>query len=1127
MIYDLRKSVKNSSGLKAWRAALVCFFSFLTILLFLLTEIAAAKTNLQRIRFHTYNIEDGLSQSTVLSLAQDSLGYTWIGTQDGLNRFDGVENTIFRHSPTNSETINSPTISNLIFDDQRTLWILTPQGLDSIDIHTLKVTHWTDSLQNLQVDGPNVQGQAKEVWSISLNQDKTLSVLGADYFATIDVTNKTVNQNQRLSDFIEGKSLQVMTIIGQRIFFIHNNCVLQVDFGGGQRKEFCSQSRSIEKFDNFFSFDEYPDTVFISHSSGFSTFKLSTGEFQHYDVIDSKVEAPVEVEALLPDGEGIWVATTVGLKFWDNNQGKVAREYHADFSDKHSIASDYTMSLMRGFDGLIWLGTGLGVNYWDSREQFVHLLQKSEVAPFGRDNISTTLYKDYLGKLWVGTEASGVYQYDETLSKLNHFSSLPTEQGPMTTGYVADILEDTDRNLWLLTGTGMFIRPYQSATFYYLTEFVDVDGNVVKLTDLGSVIEGRNGQIWLGGKQGFFKVSINTPPGEKLSTEHIVIEDLTERLPINFVQSKYGVYTMYEDLQGYIWLGGSRGLIRFSPLTFDIQYYLSDPNDPETLSSSDINVIYEDLLGVLWVGTVTGLNRIRYNINGEVYFQRITVNDGFINDFICSVLSDDSGNLWVSTANGLVKFHPDKGRPINYTYSDGLQYSEFFTNAHFADNDGYLYFGGLNGISYFNPEDIIIDKEHQPIKITEVIQKNIRQPLDGNESNNLYRSTIQYGDITDIKFTVFNYVNAKNLEFRYRIEGLTPDWINLGNSRLIRLHSVEQEVLNIRIQVRYEDSDWSGKESQLRINVDKGFWRSTKGFAVYFFVLSLFVIAVVFYIYRGIKKTLKLKERLLKESESKSQMLLKDKKSLLYRVEDLQYSLSEQRYQVELLTSKLEQSSMDDQLTGFRTRSYLKGSIQKELESILTTWRDKRELQGVYLGVFAVDIDNLATINQRYGQICGNEIIKQLADCLRTICYGTDTLVRWQGATLVILSRGIEKREQMLLAEKIRNIVASRKFDLGNGSTTDVTCSIGFTRFPFTDNIERPLTWEQIIYITEKALAVAKKNSRNAWIGIYANQFTRGAELDSKLASDLPALIVSGQLDYVSSIPKSKKLLWM
>lgn len=374
---------------------------------------------------------------------------------------------------------------------------------------------------------------------------------------------------------------------------------------------------------------------------------------------------------------------------------------------------------------------------------------------------------------------------------------------------------------------------------------------------------------------------------------------------------------------------------------------------------------------------------------------------------------------------------------------------------------------------------------------------------------------------------MFNYINANNLEFRYKIEGLTNDWIHLGSSRLIRLHSVEQESFNIRIQVRYEDGDWSSKESQLKIAVIKGFWRSSKGFALYFVVLSLFVFVVFFYIYRSIKKALRLKERLLKESESKSQMLLKDKKSLLYRVEDLQYSLSEQRYQVELLSSKLEQSAVDDQLTGFRTRSYLKASIQQELDSILSTWRDKTELQGVYLGVFAVDVDNLATINQQYGQLCGNEVIKQLADCLRTICYGTDTLVRWQGATLVILSRGIEKREQMLLAEKIRNIVASRKFDLGNGSTIDVTCSIGFTRFPFTDNIEKPLTWEQIIYVVEKALAVAKKNSRNAWIGIFANQFTRSSELEAKLASDLPALIVSGQLDYVSSIPKSKKLLWI
>lgn len=1125
MIYDSRKSVNQNTCLKARRRNLVCAFCLLLCLVFV-TDLIQAKNNLQRIRFHTYNIEDGLSQSTVLSLAQDSLGYTWVGTQDGLNRFDGMQNTTFRHSPTNSETINSPTISSLLFDGNRTLWVLTPQGLDSIDIHTLKVTHWTNSLQNLLVDSnrSSTERRPKEVWSIALNPDQTLSVLGSDYFATIDIENKTVNHNQRLTDFIEDKQLQKMTVIGQRIYFMQENCILHVDFAGAQRKEYCAEE--IDKFDAFFSFEESSDYFYLSRSTGFSSFEMSSGEFKHFNIYDSKTDSFVEVESLLPDEKGFWLATITGLKYWDAQSQAVVQEHHANFSDKHSIASDYTLSLMRGFDGLIWLGTGLGVNYWDSREQFIHLLQKSEVASFERDNITTTLLKDYQERLWIGTESSGIYQYNKSYTKLNHYSSLPTDKGLVNTGYVADMLEDRERNLWILTGTSLFIRPYESENFLSFASLKDNNGQTVNLEDLATIIEGRNGHVWLGGKQGFFKVSINKS-ADGITPQNIIIENLTERLPTSFIQSKYGVYTVYEDLQGYIWLGGSRGLIRFSPLTFDLQYYLSDPNDPETLSSSDINVIYEDLLGVLWVGTVTGLNRIRYNVNGEVYFQRITVNDGFINDFICSILADRSGNLWVSTANGLVKFHPDKGRPINYTYSDGLQYSEFFANAQYVDSEGYLYFGGLNGISYFKPEEIIIDKEHQPIKITEVVQNNERRPLSENQNSSQFTASIQYGDITDIKFTVFNYINAKNLEFRYKIEDLSNDWINLEHSRLIRLHTIERENINIRIQVRYKDGDWSSKESLLKINVKKGFWRSTKGFAVYFIALSLFILGVVFYIYRGIKKALRMKERQLKESESKNQMLLKDKKTLLYRVEDLQYSLSEQRYQVELLSSKLEQSSMDDQITAFRTRSYLKSSIQQELDSILATWRDKADLQGVYLGVFAVDIDNLATINQQYGQLCGNEVIKQLADCLRTICYGTDTLVRWQGATLVILSRGIEKREKMLLAEKIRNIVASRKFDFGNGSTTDVTCSIGFTHFPFMDNIEQPLTWEQIIYVTEKALAVAKKNSRNAWIGIFANQFTRSPELDAKLASDLPALIVSGQLDYVSSIPKSKKLLWI
>ena len=255
-------------------------------------------------------------------------------------------------------------------------------------------------------------------------------------------------------------------------------------------------------------------------------------------------------------------------------------------------------------------------------------------------------------------------------------------------------------------------------------------------------------------------------------------------------------------------------------------------------------------------------------------------------------------------------------------------------------------------------------------------------------------------------------------------------------------------------------------------------------------------------------------------------MLLSEKKTLLYQVEDLQYSLSEQRYLSERLENQLENISVNDQLTGFKSKQYLKKHINSELENIAKTWVADDGIAGVYLGVFAVDIDNLAMINKEHGHLCGNEVLKQAADCLKTISYGTDTLVRWQGATLLILSRGIEKREQMIMAEKIRSIIASRKFDLGNGASIDVTCSVGFGRFPFLGDPNEVITWEQLIYVINRALKVAKNNSRNAWLGIYTNQFSHPQEIRAQITTNLSGLLASGQLDYVSSIPKSNKIDW-
>lgn len=1112
-----RPSLKLSSC-KALLLLTQIFAFFCASLLFV--PIAEAFQNLtDRVRFNSLTIEDNLSQSSVNSIVEDNNGYMWFATQDGLNRYDG---RVFKHvmyAPKMENSLSSPTVTELHYNSDDIVWALTTQGIDSVDIETLEVTHWAERVIALEKQqDPNFGSM--QIYAAAPTDNQQLLVLTDDYIVSIDHATDRVIRLAQFDYLIANNNIKNFVYLNQRLYFLDDNCLVSVDIEGKSKVSKCLSSElSLRALD----FDHQTrNTIFIMGHKGFATYDTNSGELEYHQVYDNRKSKFAGILDVLPYDNGYWLATSVGLKFWDATTQSIKFEYYADISDPYSIANDYVQSIWKSKDDIFWIGGLYGVNYWNSKQEFTHLLQKREVMGFKLNNYTTSLLKTYTGDLLIGTDASGIYKYTPDFSSLTRYSPLPVGEKLITPGYIAGMIEDRNRNLWIISETGLFIKPYGEEQFNLIKEAQDVNGKRVHLVDMSTIIETRSGEIWVGGVNQFFQIKVRRN-SETENTYSLEFTSYRHLIPKELMDTKYGVYTLYEDLQGYIWMGFADGLIRFNPLNNGIEAFNSVPDDPQTLSNSDITVLYEDLLGVLWVGTVSGLNRVRYNSKGAVYFQRVTEDDGFVDDFICSILADESGYLWVSTSNGLVKYHPDKGRPVNFFYSDGLQYNEFFTNADLIDNEGNLYFGGVNGITLFNPNKVSIDKIQKPLKVTSVKQQGEAANLTNQKGE--YFARVRDSGVVTIELSTFDFINGKQSEYRYKIDTYGEAWINLDGPT-IRLHNLEKDKFLITAQSRPKNGKWNEKEAILRLNVNQGFWASAQGFTLYLIALTVVVLGTAIYLARYFSRRLSEQELKLEERKAQTHLLLSEKKTLLYQVEDLQYSLSEQRYLSERLEGKLEHQSFTDQVTGFKSKHYLKQHIDKELENITSTWLENDGIAGVYLGVFAVDIDNLSMINKEHGPLCGNEVLKQAADCLRTISYGTDTLVRWQGATLLILSRGIEKREQMILAEKIRSIIASRKFDLGNGASIDVTCSVGFGRFPFLENPKEVITWEQLIYVINKALTVAKTNSRNAWLGIYTNQFSHPQEIRTQITTNLSGLLASGQLEYVSSIPKSNKIDW-
>ncbi|WP_251359771.1 two-component regulator propeller domain-containing protein [Kangiella sp. TOML190] len=1074
-------------------------------------------------RFTRINIQEGLSQTSITDMVQDAQGFMWVATQSGLNRYDGHQFEIFSKQVGDKASLSANYITRLALDKSDNVWVQTLQGLDSINSNDLRIINWQPVIDNYlqqEATADNTYDNT-QVTDFRVAADGTLLLL--INFETLLRLDPRTKKLENISSFYQAQVKQSITgfliLEHGRLLLNSNSCFY-----------FYSSDLQFER-SRCFSDDLYGiifhsstlqnNLVLINGMNGFYQYDLTTDQLQFYKVRSSKTQSEVAVSDVLIEGDSYWIATSSGLKQFKPKEGKNSKEYFYDSSDITSLSNNQVTRLVRTKDGVLWIGTSLGLSLLKPYQQFEHLLQQREVKTFELANLATSILVDHAGYLWIGTSSSGVYRYSPDRALLNNFLRFQHTPQERHLGFVRTILEDAHHNIWVLAENGISIKRNNSDQFqtYPFFKFKDLKLDLGFMYDL---LQDRHGNFWLGGEEGFYKLKIPIDAAGVPLLKQIEIEDFTHKLPRDYLNTEYGIYSLYEDLQGFIWVGGSNGLLRVNPINLAVEYYYYQSNDSTTISSSDINVIYEDLNGVLWIGTSEGLNRVYYNDDGKIRFKRIGIKDGFSSDYISSIESDEKGFLWISTHRGLVRYHPNNLVPIiNYSYEDGLQHNEFYVNSSFHDDEDVLYFGGSNGVSSFKPEEIVAKERVNKLQITKVNQGDLIYPLT-SLTNGI---KLEKEQPLDIKISNFDFKSSKKLTARYKISSYGNEWQLLANNQF-RIHQIERPI-SITIQQKDVNGQWVMPGISLDIEPKFSLYKLETLKWLLITLLFIVMALMVFFLVQKLRRERKVVDLRLKREKAKQTLLMEEKLSLLHQVEDLQYSLSEQRFLADKIKSELEQKESKDDLTGLFSKAYIRRNIQHELKTIDNSWQDTKQ-KGIYLGVFSVEIDSFHSIKEQNGHLSANEILKQLADCLRSICYGTDIIVRWEGAAILILSRGISKREQMVLSEKIRNIVAARKFDISNGKKVDITVSIGFTRYPFVDTKfnSKQLNWSKVNFIAETALSVAQSNSMNAWVGVFSNQFTDPSNLDKKLLSELPTLVNNGQLDYVSSIPKSKKIQW-
>ncbi len=781
------------------------------------------------LRFEHITTEQGLSQNSVNCIFQDRTGFLWIGTQDGLHKYDGYQFTVYRHNPDEPGSLSNDLVHAIYEDQAGALWIGTyGGGLNRFDRRTETFLPFKHSPGD----------------STSLSGDRVSSIYedraGALWVGTWNGLNRFDRETASFSpftqDFDHPDNPPVSNNIVVRSIYEDETGLLWVgsEIGGLYRLD--RDARTITVYRND---PDAPNSLSSNHVTalhedrrgvlwigtqrdGLKRFDKATGTATSYrhDTGDPSSLSADYVQAIYEDGAGaLWVGTEGGgLNRFDRATGAFTR-YTNDRADPHSLSSNRVTSIFEDRSGVLWVGTyGGGLNkYHRERERFTLYRHDPANANSLNDYSVHSIFEDRAGVLWVGTWHGGLTRFDRAANRFTHY----VEGIDSLRHYsVRSIYEDATSTLWIGTdGRGLYQFDRTRQTF---TPYLHPTEGEHLWKSIWQIYEDRVGTLWIASNRGLGRI------------------DGTTRRITRYMNDPQGlthnhVRAIAEDASGALWIGTRNGLNRFDRETETFARYRHDPQDPGSLSDHDILSIHIDKTGTLWIGTQRGLNRLVATSETAALFRRYRTAGGLPNEVIYGILEDDAGRLWMSTNQGLSHFDPETETFRNYDVSDGLQSQEFNRGAFFKSRRGELFFGGINGLNAFFPDSIRLNLHVPPVVITAVRKLDEAVVLKGASVPEI---ALSYADkYVSFEYAALDYANPSKHRYAYWLDGFDEAWIEAGARRLITYTNLDPGAYVFRVKGSNNDGIWNEEGAALRLTVHPPWWRAGWAYGMYVLLL--------------------------------------------------------------------------------------------------------------------------------------------------------------------------------------------------------------------------------------------------------------------------------------------------
>ena len=797
----------------------------------------------QTVNFHFKHLSavDGLSNSSVIAMEQDKLGQMWIGTRNGLNKYNGTRFDVFKNEPSDSTTLSNSDILSIKEDSDGYIWVGTYNGLNRYDpVKNLFKRYYQTKSPNSLCNNVVICIKEMDNGEIWLGTANGISIYDKEKDAFKNIP------------YLEGNISSLPYKNVQRIF-VDSKKDIWIGTSGGLAK---LTGRNGDRFEfKQFKWKKDSQELFIQDiiEPLPNTLGLAT-KYHGYILFDTdqkKFEIPkypgipnsTDVRVLQRSNDGsIWLGTTNGIKIigpegkvWDvkNNRNQTA-----------GLSQNFIKSIFKDINGSIWAGTySGGVNIWDkSNENFVNFTN-SDI----NNNVVTAIVSDENSNLYFGTEGGDVTILNPKKNKIDNLNVTNTNE--FRPNNIQTMLLSGKSMLWVgVLNYGVYV--YDIHTKKILNNIItDELLEYVQNTGVYSIKEGKDGIYWLGtfGK-GLVRYDLKNRSfrvfGKTLGEE--------PNLSTNIIK------TILIDKSGSIWAGGLGGLnfIRFNDEgSFNVSYYFVGE-----FSGDDIKTIFEDSNHQIWVGTKTiGLQKF----NGST-FERVALDQQNPISTIYTIIEDAQGYLWLSCDRGIVKYDSREKTAVIYDQRDILSTNDFSPNSGLRSAGSRLYFGGAEGVTSFDPEKLVRNTYAPKVILSDLQIRNQSVPIQGDKEI-LTKSiafseeiTLSYDNANfSINYAIPNFINPNNNQYAYRLIGLDDSWTYTNKTEAFFTLQKPGDYM-FEVKGANNDGVWNETPATLNITVKPAPWKSNWAYTIY----GLLLVSALYGLYTIMKSKAKLKQDL-------------------------------------------------------------------------------------------------------------------------------------------------------------------------------------------------------------------------------------------------------------------------